>query len=45
VTRLKAKGGLKPKQIGVAAIRQLLVLCFSVLKIGKPFDPALAMGY
>ena len=44
VTRLKAKGRLNPKQIVVAAMRKLLVLCFGVLKTGKPFDPALAMG-
>jgi transposase len=44
VTRLKARGRLKPKQIVVAAMRKLLVLCFGVLKTGKPFDPALAMG-
>jgi hypothetical protein len=28
----------------VAAMRKLLVLCFGVLKTGKPFDPAIAMG-
>jgi len=44
VTRLKSRGRLKPKQIVVAAMRKLLVLCFGVLKTGKPFDPALAMG-
>ena len=44
VTRLKARGRLKPQQIVVAAMRKLLVLCFGVLKTGKPFDPALAMG-
>jgi len=44
VTRLKAKGRLNPKQIVVAAMRKLLVLCFGVLKTGRPFDPALAMG-
>ena len=32
-----------PKQIVVAAMRKLLVLCFGVLKTGKPFDPAIAM--
>jgi transposase len=41
--RLKAAGRLKPKQIVVAAMRKLLVLCFGVLKTGKPFDPKLAM--
>jgi transposase len=41
--RLKAQGRLKGKQIAVAAMRKLLVLCFGVLKSGKPFDPALAM--
>ena len=44
VTRLKARGRLNPKQIVVAAMRKLLVLCLGVLKTGKPFDPALAMG-
>ena len=44
VTRLKSGGRLKPKQIVVAAMRKLLVLCFGVLKTGKPFDPAIAMG-
>ena len=44
VTRLKSRGRLKPKQIVVAAMGKLLVLCFGVLKTGKPFDPAIAMG-
>lgn len=44
VTRLKAQGRPKPKQIVVAAMRKLLALCFGVLKTGKPFDPAIAMG-
>ena len=39
VARLKSRGRLKPKQIVVAAMRKLLVLCFGVLKTGKPFDP------
>jgi transposase len=43
VTRLKSAGRLTPKQIVVAAMRKLLVICFGVLKTGKPFDPALAM--
>jgi len=43
VARLKSAGRLKPKQIVVAAMRKLLVICFSVLKIGQRFDPALAM--
>src|SRR3954468_24184600 len=43
VTRLKAAGRLKPKQIVIAAMRKLLVLCFGVLKTGKPFDPKIAM--
>ena len=34
---------LKPKQIVVAAMRKLLVLCFGVLKTGRPFDAAIAM--
>ena len=42
VTRLKSRGRLKPKQIVVAAMRKLLVLCFGVIKTGKPFDPAIA---
>jgi transposase len=41
--RLRAQGRLKGKQIVVAAMRKLLVLCFGVLKSGKPFDAALAM--
>src|SRR3984893_13104301 len=41
-TRLKSRSRLKPKQIVVAAMRKLLVLCFGVLKTGKPFDPAIA---
>jgi Transposase IS116/IS110/IS902 family len=44
VARLKSQGRLKPKQIVVAAMRKLLVLCFGALKTGKPFDPAIAMG-
>jgi transposase len=44
VSRLKSRGRLKPKQIVVAAMRKLLVLCFGVLKTGKPFDPAIAMS-
>jgi hypothetical protein len=44
VTRLKSRGRLKPKQIVVAAMRKRLVLCFGVLKTGRPFDAAIAMG-
>jgi transposase len=44
VTRLKSRGRLSPKQIVVAAMRKLLVLCFGVLKTRKPFDPAMATG-
>ena len=44
VKRLKSQGRLKPKQIVVAAMRKLLVLCFGVLKTRRPFDPAIAMG-
>ena len=44
VTLLKSRGRLSPMQIVVAAMRKLLVLCFGVLKTGKPFDPAIAMG-
>ena len=40
---LASAGRLKPKQIVVAAMRKLLVLCFGVLKTGKRFDPAIAM--
>ena len=43
VARLKEAGRLKPKQIVVAAMRKLLVICFGVLKTGRPFDPAIAM--
>ena len=41
--RLRAGGRLKPKQILIAAMRKLLVLCFGVLKTGKPFNATLAM--
>jgi hypothetical protein len=41
--RLRAKGRLTPKQILIAAMRKLLVICFGVLKSGRPFDAALAM--
>src|SRR3954453_23701349 len=44
VDRLKAQGRLTGKQIVVAAMRKLLVICFGVLKSGKEFDPAIAMG-
>jgi hypothetical protein len=43
VARLRSAGRLKPKQIVVAAMRKLLVLCFGVLKTGKSFDSAIAM--
>jgi transposase len=43
VARLKSAGRLKPRQIVVAAMRKLLVICFGVLKTGKRFDPAIAM--
>jgi transposase len=45
VTRLKSRGRLNRKQIVIAAMRKLLVLCFGVLKTGKPFDPTIAMGW
>ena len=45
VARLKSAGRLKPKQIVVAAMRKLLVICFGVLKTGQRFDPALAMQH
>ena len=35
--RPKSAGRLKPKQVVVAAMRKLLVLCFGVLKTGKRF--------
>lgn len=41
--RLKAQGRLAPKQIVVAAMRKLLVLCFGVLKSGMPFIAQVAM--
>src|SRR3954471_8189911 len=44
VDRLKAQGRLTGKQIVVAAMRKLLVICFGVLKSGKEFDPAIALG-
>ncbi len=44
VDRLKAQGRLKGNQIVVAAMRKLLMICFGVLKSGKDFNPAVAMG-
>jgi transposase len=41
--RLRAAGRLKPKQILIAAMRKLLVICFGVLKSGTPFNADLAM--
>jgi len=43
VARLREKGRLKGKQIVVAAMRKLLVICFGVLKHGKPFVAETAM--
>lgn len=43
VARLRAQGRLTPKQILIAAMRKLLVICFGVLKSGRPFDATLAM--
>src|SRR4051812_29082418 len=40
----RLKGRLKGKQIVVAAMRKLLVICFGVLKSGKEFDPTIALG-
>jgi transposase len=40
----RLKGRLTGKQIVVAAMRKLLVICFGVLKSGKEFDPAIAMA-
>ncbi len=45
VSRLKAQGRLTGKQLIVAAMRKLLILCYGVLKTGKPFDPSLAMAH
>jgi hypothetical protein len=42
---LKSRGRLKPKQIVVAAMRKLLVLCFGVLKTGKLFDRAIVIPH
>ena len=42
VARLRQKGHLKGKQIVIAAMRKLLVICFGVLKPRKPFDPNFA---
>ena len=39
VQRLRQKGRLKGKQIVIAAMRKLLVLCFDVLKTRKSFEP------
>jgi hypothetical protein len=39
----EARARRLPRQIVVAAMRKLLVLCFGVLKTGKRFDPAIAM--
>ena len=41
--RLKAGSRLTGKQIVVAAMRKLLVICFGVLKTAQPFDAARAM--
>jgi len=41
--RLRVQGRLSGKQIVIAAMRKLLVLCFGVLKSGKKFDATLAM--
>jgi hypothetical protein len=41
--RLRARGKLPMVTVG-AAMRKLLHLIYGVLKSGKPFDPALAMG-
>lgn len=41
--RLRKQGRLTARQIVVAAMRKLLVLCFGVLKSGQPFDPSIAM--
>lgn len=41
--RLRAQGRLSGKQIVVAAMRKLLVICFGVLRTGQPFDAAEAL--
>jgi hypothetical protein len=41
--RLGSTGRLKPKQIALAAMRKLLVLCFGVLKTGAEVHPRIAM--
>jgi transposase len=41
--RRRAQGRLKGKQIVIAAMRKLLVICFGVVKAGKPFDATIAM--
>lgn len=41
--RLRAQGRLTPKQILIAAMRKLLVICFGVIKTGARFDAARAM--
>jgi transposase len=38
--RLSDAGRLRPKQILVAAMRKLLVLCWGILRSGRPFDPS-----
>jgi hypothetical protein len=43
VARLKSTGRLKSKQIVIAAMRNLLVLCFGVLNTGRQFNPVIAM--
>jgi transposase len=42
--RLRERGRLTGKQIVIAAMRKLLVICFGVLKTGKPFDATVAMA-
>jgi transposase len=42
--RLRATGRLAGKQIVVAPMRKLLVLCFGVLKSGKKFNPEHAVA-
>ena len=45
VARLKSRGRLKPKQIVVAAMRKLLVLCFGVLNKDRSGDSDGLLSY
>ncbi len=43
IKRLRERGRLSGKQLVIAAMRKLLVICFGVLKSGKAFDAEIAM--